>query len=70
MRAGNYREREREIGRLILRLLGTPEVSHASRLLTFPTCNVLALLAYLAIEQGRHSRDKLTALLWPDSDEE
>jgi predicted ATPase/DNA-binding SARP family transcriptional activator len=58
------------MGRLILRLLGTPEVSHAEQLLTFQTRKVLALLAYLAVEQGVHSRDKITTLLWPESDEE
>jgi DNA-binding SARP family transcriptional activator/predicted ATPase len=58
------------MGRLILRLFGTPEVSHAEQPLTFQTRKVLALLAYLAVEQGVHSRDKITALLWPESDEE
>jgi DNA-binding SARP family transcriptional activator/predicted ATPase len=58
------------MGRLILRLLGTPEVSHAEQPLTFQTRKVLALLAYLVVEQGVHSRDKITALLWPESDEE
>src|SRR5262252_4527504 len=58
------------MGRLILRLLGTPEVIHAEQALTFQTRKVLALLAYLAVEHGVHSRDKITALLWPESDEE
>src|SRR5438270_5409464 len=58
------------MGRLILRLLGTPEVSHAEKRLTLQTRKVLALLAYLAVEQGVHSRDKIAALLWPESDEE
>ncbi len=58
------------MGRLILRLFGTPEVSHAEKPLTFQTRKVLALLTYLAVEQGVHSRDKITVLLWPESDEE
>ncbi len=58
------------MGRLIFRLLGMPEVSHAEQPLTFQTRKVLALLAYLVVEQGVHSRDKITALLWPESDEE
>src|SRR5256884_3929548 len=58
------------MGRLILRLFGTPEVSHAEKPLTFQTRKVLALLGYLTVEQGVHSRDKITALLWPESDEE
>ena len=45
-------------------------MSHADYPLTFQTRKVLALLAYLAVEQGVHSRDKITALLWPESDEE
>ncbi len=39
-----------------------------SRLITLPTRKALALLAYLAVEGGAHSRDKLTALFWPESD--
>jgi len=58
------------MGRLMLRLLGMPEVSHAEQPLTLQTSKVLALLAYLAVEQGVHSRDKIAALLWPESDEE
>ena len=55
------------MGRLILRLLGTPEVSHAEKALAFQTRKVLALLAYLAVQPGNpHSRgQKITALLWP-----
>ena len=30
----------------------------------------VALLAYLALEQGTHSRDKLTALFWGEYAEE
>jgi DNA-binding SARP family transcriptional activator len=58
------------MGRLILRLLGTPEVNHGEYPLILQTRKVLALLVYLAMEQGIHSRDKITALLWPESDEE
>src|SRR5437763_5891854 len=58
------------MGRLLLRSFGTHEVSHAEQPLIFQTRKVLALLAYLAVEQGVHSRDKITALLWPESDEE
>jgi DNA-binding SARP family transcriptional activator/predicted ATPase len=58
------------MGRLILRLLGTPEVNHEEHPLILQTRKVLALLVYLAVEQGIYSRDKITALLWPESDEE
>jgi DNA-binding SARP family transcriptional activator len=34
----------------------------------FPTRKTLALLAYLVVERGAHSREKIAALLWPESD--
>jgi DNA-binding SARP family transcriptional activator len=49
-------------------LLGPPEVSHRDHRLTFPERKVLALLAYLATERGMQERQKLTRLLWPESD--
>src|SRR3989442_14560391 len=56
------------MGRLHLALLGTPEVRHGREVVTFPTRKTLALLVYLAVEKGLHSREKLTALFWPESD--
>ena len=53
---------------LRIALLGPPEVDHLNRRLTFPDRKVLALLAYLAAEGGMHERQKLTHLLWPESD--
>src|SRR5213080_1814067 len=50
---------------LKIALLGPPEVDHR---LTFPDRKVLALLAYLAAEGGMQERQKLTRLLWPESD--
>lgn len=35
----------------------------------FRSRKVLALLIYLAAEGGMHSREKITTLLWPESDE-
>ena len=58
------------MGRLELAWLGTPEVRHAGAAVTFPTRKALALLAYLAVEGGMHSREKLSALFWPESDAE
>lgn len=55
---------------LTLALLGPPEVRHVGRLLTFPTRKTLALVVYLAVQGGRQPREKLTALLWPESDED
>lgn len=58
------------MGRLNLALLGTPEVRHDGEELVFPTRKALAMLIYLGVERGKHSREKLVALFWPDSDEE
>lgn len=61
-------QRERPRARLILSLLGPPEVlvdgKPASGL---GSQKALALLAYLAVEaERRHVRSRLAALLWPD----
>jgi DDE superfamily endonuclease len=56
-------------GQLKLSLLGIPEVRLGSRQLAFRTRKVQALLVYLALEPGFHSRDKLIALLWLDADQ-
>src|SRR5436305_2592893 len=53
---------------LRLSVLGTPEVFHNGSRLTFPLRKAEALLVYLAVEGGMHSRSKLAALLWPDSE--
>ncbi len=58
------------MGLLRLAFLGRPEVHHSERLVTFPTRKALALLAYLAVQGGRHSRETIAALLWPESDAE
>ena len=55
---------------LILRFFGSPEVIYQGHPLKFRSRKVLALLVYLVVEPGWHSRDKVTALLWPDSDRE
>lgn len=54
---------------LHLALLGAPEIRHAERILKFRSRKVLALLTYLAVEGGKHTRVKITALFWPESDE-
>ena len=53
---------------LKIALLGPPQVDHRNHRLAFPERKVLALLAYLASEGGMHVRQKLTRLLWPESD--
>src|SRR5207302_7701270 len=56
------------MGLLRLAVLGPPEVYHEGRRLTFALRKAEALLLYLAVEGGLHSRSKLAALLWPDSE--
>ncbi len=53
---------------LKIALLGPPEVDHRDHRLTFPDRKALALLACLAAEGGVHERQRLTRLLWPESD--
>jgi DNA-binding SARP family transcriptional activator len=52
-----------------MNFLGVPEVRLGARALRFRSRKVLALLAYLVLEPGLHSRDKLADLLWPEADE-
>src|SRR5205085_5156444 len=56
------------MGLLRLAVLGPPEVFHDGSRLTFALRKAEALLLYLAVEGGMHSRSKLAALLWPDSE--
>lgn len=53
---------------LSLALLGTPDIRHAGQAVKFRSRKEQALLIYLAAGGGLHSREKLTALLWPESD--
>src|SRR5204862_4703748 len=61
-------ERGQTMSLLRLAVLGTPEVFHNESRLTFSLRKAQALLLYLAVEGGMHSRSKLAALLWPDSE--
>src|SRR5207248_381676 len=53
---------------LRLTVLGPPEVFHEGSRLSFALRKAQALLLYLAVEGGLHSRSHLAALLWPDSE--
>jgi len=53
---------------LRLAVLGPPEVFHEGSRLPFALRKAQALLLYLAVQGGMHSRSKLAAFLWPDSD--
>ncbi|HEY6541443.1 MAG TPA: AAA family ATPase, partial [Ktedonobacteraceae bacterium] len=46
-----------------------PQVRHPQQVLRFRTRKALALLLYLAVEGGMHSRQKIAALFWPESDD-
>lgn len=52
-----------------VRLLGHPELACAGRAVTLATRKAVVLLARLAAE-GPQTRELLTALLWPDADED
>ena len=53
---------------LSLSVLGQPEVRRGGQVIKFRTRKELALLIYLTVEGGMHSREKLQALLWPERD--
>src|SRR5438034_7376627 len=56
------------MSQLQLSLLGTPVVKHGEHLLTFSTRKALALLVYLAVEGGTHTRKTLSEAFWPELD--
>src|SRR3979411_1371656 len=57
------------MGQLRAGALGGPQVRHGGSSLTFPTRKGLALFVFLVVEGGQQPREKLAALLWPDSDQ-
>src|SRR5256885_1222747 len=57
-----------QTGHLHLRLLGAPEVRRDDQVVHFRSRKVLALLIYLAVSGGEHSRRRLAQLFWPESD--
>src|SRR5690349_9106439 len=54
---------------LILNFLGPPQLFLDKESVAADRRKVVALLAYLAINEGRQTRDSLSALLWPDYDQ-
>src|SRR5438876_560952 len=63
-------QQEQIMSQLQLSLLGTPVVKHGERTLTFSTRKALALLAYLAVDGGVHTRKTLSEAFWPELDAE
>src|SRR4249920_1187774 len=53
---------------LQLSLFGVPVVKHGEHTLTFSTRKALALLVYLAVEGGMHTRKTLSESFWPELD--
>jgi DNA-binding SARP family transcriptional activator len=51
---------------LVIDVLGPPAALADGVPLSVDTRKAIALLAYLAVEPGRHGRESLAALLWPD----
>jgi DNA-binding SARP family transcriptional activator len=50
-------------------LFGQPRLERAGKVIDISLRKALALLAYLAIQEGEYSRDYLATLLWPESDQ-
>ena len=51
---------------LALHFLGTPQLFLDNNSVTTKRRKAVALLAYLAVERRQHTRETLSALLWPD----
>lgn len=55
--------------RLTVHLLSSPRLERDGVPLEVNTRKAIALLAYLALEPGHHSRERLAALFWPEYDQ-
>src|SRR5688572_25188165 len=55
--------------RLALHFLGPPQIYLNHEPVTADRRKAVALLAYLAVNGGKQTRDSLSALLWPDYDQ-
>ena len=58
------------MSQLQLSVLGVPRGKHGEDTLTFSTRKALALLVYLAVEGGTHTRKTLSESFWPELDAE
>lgn len=56
------------MSRLKLALLGEPVVRHGGRRIKFRTHKSMALLSFLAVQGGIHSRELLATMLWPKAE--
>lgn len=57
------------VPRLEISLLGAVQITVDGAPIEVDTRKAVALLAWLALSPGRHSRDVLAALLWPETDQ-
>ncbi len=65
-----FPSRRQAVAGIALNLLGPPSLAvHGSPVAGVGSSKCLALLTYLALEAGPHSREELAALLWGDSPE-
>lgn len=55
------------MGSVTVTLMGPPQLQHAGDVQPWPSRKVLLLLSYLLLEPGRHTRDELAGLFWPES---
>ncbi|HEX2234973.1 MAG TPA: tetratricopeptide repeat protein [Actinomycetota bacterium] len=60
---------ESERAGLVVTLFGPPRAERDGRPIEVDTRKAVALLAYLALSDGSHRRDRLAGLLWPEYDE-
>ena len=54
------------MSRTTVLLLGAPRIEHEGEPIEVDTRKAIALVAYLALNQGRYARDALVGLLWPE----
>jgi DNA-binding SARP family transcriptional activator len=57
------------MARLVMQLFGSPRIEVGGKPVSVDTRKATALLVYLAVAGGSHSRDFLAALLWPEYDQ-
>src|SRR2546428_13480479 len=67
MEASQKRLKRCSMGQPSLTFLGNPQIRHVGEVLTFPNRKALGLFIYLVVERGLHSREKLAAFFWPES---
>jgi predicted ATPase/DNA-binding SARP family transcriptional activator len=54
------------VSRTAVLLLGAPRIEVGGEQIEVDTRKAIALVAYLAVTRGRHARDALAGLLWPE----